>query len=152
MGCRSLEADQQVPYPQARAPGRGDRGSSSDCSYSHERPPFVTRTASRQPLRVAPVVLCRATYLLEYDRPGLDDTPHGGSTGPVELSMTGSRFGGVNGPKRHLLRVECSAASVFSEIGMLVQPRGLRHVFHGKLLWRALFSGWRGGVGGVLAM
>ena len=113
MGCRSLEADQQVPYPQARAPGRGDRGSSSDCSYSHERPPFVTRTASRQPLRVAPVVLCRATYLLEYDRPGLDDTPHGGSTGPVELSMTGSRFGGVNGPKRHLLRVECSAALMY---------------------------------------
>lgn len=89
----------------------------------------MTRTASRQPLRVAPVVLCRATYLLEYDRPGLDDNPHSGSTRPVELSMTGSRSGGVNGPKGHLLRVECSVASVFSEIGMLAFSPGASAMF-----------------------
>lgn len=89
----------------------------------------MTRTASRQPLRVAPVVLCRATYLLQYDRPGLGDNPHGGSTRTVELSMTGSRSDGVNGPKGHLLRVECSAASVFSEIGMLVSSPGASAMF-----------------------
>ena len=43
--------------------------------------------------------------------------------------LTGSRSGGVNGPKGHLLRVECSAASVFSEIGMLVFSPGASAMF-----------------------
>lgn len=109
----------------------------------------MTRTASRQPLRVAPVVLCRPTYLLEYDHPGLDDNPHGGSTRPVELSMAGSRSGGANGPKGYLLRVECSAASVFSEIGMLVFSPGasamfLTGSFCGELYSQVAGRRWRG--------